>query len=121
MKISKKAAAVMTAGLCSCSLNEEKRENISLADQGLKIVDLMWQMTASQEYARIAAGSSELQNRIQEIGDGDYTAPQAVYTISINEDSLMEAAGLGDLDQISGNLYSGKRPCGSGKWDFYLV
>ena len=53
MKISKKAAAVMTAGLCSCSLNEEKRENISLADQGLKIVDLMWQMTASQEYASL--------------------------------------------------------------------
>ena len=58
MKISKKAAAVlaaavMTVGLCSCSLNEEKRENISLADQGLKIVDLMWQMTASQEYASL--------------------------------------------------------------------
>lgn len=98
------AAAMLTASLCSCSLKEGKTETISLADQGLEIIDLMWQMTRSQEYARIVAGSSELQNRIQQIGAGDYRVPQAIYTISINEDSLLQVLGLSDLDQVSGEL-----------------
>lgn len=79
-------------------------ETKSLYAQGMEIVQLMSEMTQTEEYVGIYTGDSEIKTIIQDISIGDYSSPKAVYAISINDDNLAAMSELSNLDNASEEL-----------------
>ena len=94
----------MVLSLSACSSKKDSAETKSLYTQGLEIVQLMAEMTQTEEYVDIHTGSSEIKTVIQNISTGDYTAPKAVYLLSVTEDNLAAMAELGTLEGTSEGL-----------------
>lgn len=81
--------------LSACGNSERNTETKSLYAQGLEIVRLMTEMT---QYEDVYITSSEVQSAVQKIGTGDYTAPKAVYAISVADENVAAMAELMELD-----------------------
>lgn len=94
---------VSVLSLCACGNNKVKSETKSLYAQGLEVVQLMTEMTQTQEYIDIAAPDN-LKSIIQELADGDYSTPKAVYSIKASEKDLATIAEIKNFDNISNNL-----------------
>lgn len=94
---------VSVLSLCACGNNKVKPETKSLYAQGLEVVQLMAEMTQTQEYIDIAAPDN-LKSIIQELADGDYSTPKAVYSIKASEKDLATIAEIKNFDNISDNL-----------------
>lgn len=94
---------VSVLSLCACGNNKVKPETKSLYAQGLEVVQLMTEMTQTQEYIDIAAPDN-LKSIIQELADGDYSTPKAVYSIKASEKDLATIAEIKNFDNISDNL-----------------
>lgn len=76
---------VITAlGLAACGSNKEK---VSLYEQGLEVVSLMEEMANSESYIQLFTGNTEINEIIQNIAEGDYSQPAAVYEVIISEDN----------------------------------
>lgn len=95
---------IMVLCLSACSKSESKPEKKSLYAQGLEIVQLMVEMTQTEEYVDIYTGDSKIKTVIQNIGSGNYSAPKAVYSISFTEENLAEMAELNNLGEASEGL-----------------
>ncbi|MCM1102469.1 MAG: hypothetical protein NC409_00010 [Clostridium sp.] len=103
------AAAVLVlsaAGLSACGSAEKNTETKSLYEQGLEIVELMSEMTRSEEYVQLYTGSSEIQEIVQNINVGGDAAPKAVYAISVDEDGITAMLEMGGLNHVSEGLRS---------------
>ncbi len=61
------------------SVNDDK----SLYDHGMDVVALMEEMVQSDYYIDIMAGSTEIKAMVDNIAQGDYTSPKAVYSVSV--------------------------------------
>ncbi len=94
---------IMIFNLFACN-KESNAETKSLYAQGMEIVQLMSEMTQTEEYVEIYTGDSELMTVIQNIGSGDFSSPKAVYAISIADDDLAAMVGLSNLDNVSEEL-----------------
>lgn len=97
----------LVLSLSACGNNKSNTKTKSLYEQGLEIVQLMTEMT---QYADVYTWSSEVLSVTQNIGNGDYTAPKAVYEISVSDENVAAMAelmtlGLG-LDRASEGLKS---------------
>lgn len=68
-------AAVMVLSLSACSKNESKPEQKSLYAQGLEVVQLMAEMTQTEEYVDLHTGNSEIKTIIKNISSANYTIP----------------------------------------------
>lgn len=99
-------AVIMVLSLSACGNNESNAETRSLYAQGLEIVQLMSEMTQSEEYVDIFTGSREIKSVVQNISTGDYTTPKAVYAVSITNENLAAMAELNNLDNASKGLKS---------------
>lgn len=97
-------ALAMILSLSACSSNQNHAETKSLYAQGLDVVGLMSEMAGTNGYADIYTGNSEIKTVIQNIASGDYSAPQTVYAISIEDENLAAMAELEQMDQVSEEL-----------------
>ena len=98
------ALVIMVLSLSACSNNESNSKTKSLYAQGLEIVQLMSEMTRTEEYVDIHTGDSEIKTIISDISTGDYSSPKAVYAISISDDNLAAMAELDSLENASEEL-----------------
>ena len=71
-------------GLTACGSNKEE---VSLYEQGLEVVSLMEEMANSESYIQLFTGNTEINEIIQNIAEGDYSQPAAVYEVIIPEDN----------------------------------
>lgn len=97
-------ALVMVLSLTACFSNESDTETKSLYVQGLEVVQLMSEMTQTEEYVDIHTGNSEIKAVIEKISIGDYSAPKNVYSISITDENLAAMTELTNLDNASEEL-----------------
>ena len=79
-------------------------KNDVLYTQGLEVIEIMSQITRSEEYIQLLTGNSGIKTIVQDLSAADYSSPSAVYSISIPEDSLAAMAALEDIDGISPDL-----------------
>lgn len=97
-------ALIMVLSLSACSSNKGNAETKSLYAQGLDVVQIMSEMTQTEEYVDLHTGNSEIKTVIQNISAGDYSSPKAVYAVSITDDNLAAMAELNSLDSASEEL-----------------
>ena len=97
---------VLMLSLSACKNNESSAETKALYTQGLEVIQLMFEMTQSEEYIDLCGGSSEIKSVVQNISTGDYTTPKAVYAISISDENLAAIAELNKMDNSSKGLKS---------------
>lgn len=97
---------VLVLGLSACGNNENNAEAKSLYAQGLKIVQLMSELTQSAEYIDFYTGNNEIKSVIQNISAGGYTTPKAVYAISIADENLAAMTELNNPNNASDELKS---------------
>lgn len=80
--------AIFTAfALCGCSVNAVNK-NDSLYDRGMSIIEKMDSMAESQDYISLFTGEGTITDKIKSMGEGDYSAPKAVYKITITNAEL---------------------------------
>ena len=82
-------AAALSLGLISgCGAGEQKgKEQVSLYDRGLRLVERMDTMAESENYWNMMTSSEEMVSVIKEIGAQDYSDPRAVYQVKLSENS----------------------------------
>ena len=100
-------ALVMTISLCACGGTGASGSNTSgksLYEQGLGVISLMSEAASAEEYAGAYTGNPEILAIIQNVGAGDYTAPKAVYSLSVSDEVLLSMLGLENLNGISAEL-----------------
>lgn len=97
-------SAALAGCLWGCNGEGENAEEVSLYAQGMDVIRLMQEMSQSEEYAGFISGSPELQDKILEMGQGDYIAPKMVYQIWPDGDSILSAAGIGSQEERSEEL-----------------
>ncbi|MDE6568652.1 MAG: hypothetical protein K2K70_13105 [Lachnospiraceae bacterium] len=95
---------VLVLSLSACKNNKSSAETKSLYTQGLEVIQLMFEMTQSEEYIDLCGGTNEIKAIVQNISTGDYTTPKAVYAISISDENLATMAELNNLDNPSKEL-----------------
>lgn len=91
-------ALVMIAG--SACLAETR----SLYDHGMDVVRLMAEMVGSEDYVNLFTANTEIREVVDQLSEGDYSEPQAVYVLTAPEESLTTMAELGALETASDGL-----------------
>jgi hypothetical protein len=103
------ALMIVVLGMFGCSNNESsesntKTETKSLYAQGLEVIQMMSEMTRTEEYVDILIGDSNIKTVIQDISTGDYSAPKAVYAITVSDENLATMAELDSFGNVSKEL-----------------
>ncbi|MDE6670690.1 MAG: hypothetical protein K2K16_00685 [Ruminococcus sp.] len=91
--------------LSACRNTESNPETKSLYKQGLEVVQLMNEMIHSEEYIN-ATATDNLKITVQELADGNYSTPKAVYSVSVSDKELAKLIEFKESDNISDNLKS---------------
>lgn len=101
-------ACILALMFCTsaCGNNQGPSETKSLYTQGLDIIQLMSEMTQSEDYVDIYTGSSEIKSIVQNISSGNFSTPKNVYAISITKDTIAAITDLNHLDNASEGLRS---------------
>jgi hypothetical protein len=103
------ALMIVVLGMFGCSNNESgesnsKTETKSLYTQGLEVIQMMSEMTRTEEYVDILIGDSNIKTVIQDISTGDYSDPKAVYAITVSDENLATMAELDNFGNVSKEL-----------------
>ncbi len=98
------AIILMLAMLLNLSACGSSTKNSAFYAQGLDVIRLMSQITRSEEYIELSTGNSGIKTLVQDLSAADYSAPSAVYSISIPEDTLNAMAAIEDYDSMSDDL-----------------
>jgi hypothetical protein len=103
------ALMIVVLGMFGCSNNESgesnsKTETKSLYAQGLEVIQMMSEMTRTEEYVDILIGDSNIKTVIQDISTGDYSDPKAVYAITVSDENLATMAELDNFGNVSKEL-----------------
>lgn len=106
----KKAAVILSAALvlylAGCGQAGGNSKESSLYARGLEVIRLMQEMSQSEEYAAFVSGSSPIQEKILEMGQGDYSSPNAVYSIQPDGGFILTEAGIDHPEKLSEELQS---------------
>lgn len=94
---------VSVLSLSACGNSQSKPETKSLYAQGMEVVQLMTEIVQSEEYINATATDS-LKPTIQELADGNYSKPKAVYSISASDKEIAKLAEFNEFDNISDTL-----------------
>lgn len=78
-------------------------EKKSLADHGMDVVELIEEALNSEEYVMVYSASEQIARVIDGVAGGDFSEPEAVYSITIDEDDLLDMADV-DFDDMSDSL-----------------
>lgn len=87
---------VFTLGFCGCGKDK------ALYEQGTSIVSLMKEMAESEAYMTVSA-SERITSKLDAVRAGDYSAPEAVYKLSVQDETLYSLTGM-ELTGISDEL-----------------
>jgi hypothetical protein len=103
------ALMIVVLGMFGCSNNESSESNTktepkSLYAQGLEVIQMMSEMTRTEEYVDILIGDSNIKTVIQDISTGDYSDPKAVYAITVSDENLATMAELDNFGNVSKEL-----------------
>ena len=104
---------ILAAAICllfsSCALGIPSRERLSYKEEGLRLIRQMDQMAESKEYTE-TYGMAEISSLVTEIGDGDYTAPKAVYQAVFSQPLYTTISGgmFQDISPEIGNILEKK-------------
>ena len=103
------ALMIVVLGMFGCSNNESgessgKTETKSLYAQGLEVIQMMSEMTRTEEYVDLLTGQSNIKTVIQDISTSDYSAPKAVYAITVSEEKLATMAEMDNFGNVSKEL-----------------
>lgn len=93
-------------GLAACGVAQEAKESKSLYAHGLDVIGMLSEMTSSESIIGIYTANSEIKDIILALGNHSYKTPDAVYAITIPEETLMGMAELSDLGDVSDVLKS---------------
>ncbi len=94
----------LSAALIGCGNSAEKKETKSLYEHGIELISLMEEMAKSDSYLPLYSGSNELQEIVSVVGTGNYTEPEAVYKISVNEETLYMMSEMQVMEDASEEL-----------------
>ena len=97
-------ALVLVLSFSACGNTEGNAETRSLYAQGLEVVQLMSEMTQTEEYTELHTGSGEIKEIVEQLGTAEYSVPKAVYVISVAEETLAGMAGFSDMAGASEEL-----------------
>ena len=93
-------------GLAACGAANEAKESKSLYAHGLEVVSMLSEMTRSENFIGIYTANSEIKDIILALGESSYEQPDAVYAITVPEDTLTGMAELSNLEGASEELKS---------------
>ena len=93
-------------GLAACGAANEAKESKSLYAHGLEVVSMLSEMTRSENFIGIYTANSEIKDIILALGENSYEQPDAVYAITVPEDTLTGMAELSNLEGASIELKS---------------
>lgn len=105
----KLAALVLTASCLTAAVGaagERDTETAALYEKGLEVVQVLSEMAGSEEYVDAFTSDSDIKAiLVQDVG-GDYSAPKAVYALSVASGEMERtAARIGlELDDASDEL-----------------
>ena len=91
-------------GLAACGAAKEAKAPKSLYAHGLEVVSMLSEMTRSENFIGIYTANSEIKNIILALGESSYEQPDAVYAITVPEDTLTGMAELSNLEGASEEL-----------------
>lgn len=77
--------AIMMFGMLACGAENEQ---LSLYEQGLKVVSLMEEMAGKQSYVKMFTGNTQISEVIQSNTNGDYSKPSMVYEVVLQKDNF---------------------------------
>jgi len=82
--------ATILALILSCAGCQLKKKSVSLYEEAITISEKIGVLTKDEDYVMLFTGSNNLEDRISEIAEQDFTKPKAVYRITgINESTMM--------------------------------
>ena len=87
-------SVILILSLTACG---SKKEQVSLYERGLEVVDLMDEMADSQSYVQMFTGNAKISEVIQNNTKGDYSKPQAVYEVVLRKDNYQGLIGNEDI------------------------
>lgn len=89
---------------------QENEPQKTLYEHGLDIIDLMVEATRDENYIYIYSASKEIQEILQEIGEGDFEKPDKVFAVTGDAEVLENLVGFekaeGMSDALKKNLQS---------------
>ena len=85
---------ILILSLTACG---SKKEQVSLYERGLEVVDLMDEMADSQSYVQMFTGNAKISDVIQNNTNGDYSKPQTVYEVVLRKDNYQGLIGNEDI------------------------
>ena len=97
---------VMILALAACGAAQEAKDSRSLYARGLDVNSMLSEMTRSENFIGIYTANSEIKDIILALGDHSYETPDAVYAITVPEETLMGMAELSNLGDASDALKS---------------
>ena len=95
---------VIILGLAACGAAKEVKDSKSLYSHGLDVISLLSQMTGSENFIGIYTANSDTKDIILALGGHSYETPDAVYAITVPEETLMGMAELSNLEGASEEL-----------------
>ena len=95
---------VIILGLAACGAVKEVQESQSLYAHGLDVVSMLSEMTRSERFIGIYTANSEIKDIILALGGHSYETPDAVYAITVPEETLKGMAELSNLEEASEEL-----------------
>ncbi len=76
----------------------------SLYAHGMDVIHLMAEMVGSEGYVNLFTANTEIREIVDQLAEGDYTEPEAVYVLTVPEESLTSMAELSTLENASDAL-----------------
>lgn len=89
---------IMMFGMVACDVENEQ---VSLYEQGLKVVALMEEMAGNQSYVQMFTGNTQISEVIKNNTNGDYSKPSMVYEVVLQKDNFQ---GLFENEDIQTNM-----------------
>lgn len=89
-------------GLAACGAAKEAKESKSLYAHGLDVISMLSEMTRSENFIGIYTANSEIKDIISELGKHSYDTPDAVFAITVPDETLNgmeELSNLGDASE----------------------
>ena len=95
---------VIILGLAACGAAKEVKDSKSLYSHGLDVISLLSEMTRSENFIGIYTANSDIKDIILALAGHSYETPDAVYAITVPEETLMGMAELSNLEGASEEL-----------------
>lgn len=92
--------------LSACGIASDNTDSKSLYSHGLDVVNLLSEMTRAESLIEIYTANSEIKDIILRLGEKTYDQPDAVYAITVPEETLTNMAELSNLEGASEELKS---------------